>query len=315
MLPPGSLACPQCHTLVHARELQELSGSAKFLEEHGDLARAREHWEKALELLPGDAAQTVWIRGHLSYLERAAGAGEPADKYKWARKLGPLAPIAVLLAKSKSLFLLFKFKSLFTLWLFLAFYFELYGLKFGVGFAVLIVIHEMGHYIDIRRRGLPADMPVFLPGLGAYVRWQGLGVTPEVRAAVSLAGPLAGWLGGVACLGLLWHTGDALWGGLARASAFLNILNLIPVWVLDGGQAAAALDPAERGVLAGTSMALWLLVDEKVFLLVAGGFLWRLYAKGRSEGPSRRATVYFAVVLTLLGVLLRLVPGQGFGPP
>jgi len=72
-----------------------------------------------------------------------------------------------------------------------AFYWAVYGVKFGVGFAILILVHEMGHFVDIKRRGLPADMPVFLPGFGAYVRWTALGVSARTRAFVSLAGPLA----------------------------------------------------------------------------------------------------------------------------
>jgi len=58
---------------------------------------------------------------------------------------------------------------LLSLGAFATFYWALYGAKFGVGFAILILVHEMGHFIDIRRRGLPAEMPVFLRGLGAYV--------------------------------------------------------------------------------------------------------------------------------------------------
>src|ERR1700730_113988 len=99
------------------------------------------------------------------------------------------------------------------------------GVKFGIGFAVLILIHEMGHFVDIKRRGLPADMPVFLPGLGAYVRWQALGVPLETRAAVSLAGPLAGFLASLACAGLWWQTGHPFWAALARVGALLHLLN------------------------------------------------------------------------------------------
>src|SRR6202050_2211738 len=106
-------------------------------------------------------------------------------------------------------------------------------MKFGSGFALLILIHEMGHFIDIKRRGLPADMPVFLPGLGAYVRWQAMGVSQETRSAVSLAGPLAGFFASLACAALWWQTHDPLWASLARSGAILNVLNLIPVWVLD----------------------------------------------------------------------------------
>src|SRR5205807_9435820 len=117
----------------------------------------------------------------------------------WAKKLGPFAPIAIFLAKAKWLFALFKFKFLFSLGAFFALYLAMWGWEFGVGFGVLLLIHEMGHYVDIRRRGLPADMPVFLPGFGAYVRWQALGVSLETRAEVSLAGALAGLLASLSC--------------------------------------------------------------------------------------------------------------------
>jgi len=60
---------------------------------------------------------------------------------------------------------------------------------------VLILVHELGHLIAVRRRGLAADLPMFIPGFGAYVRWNAAGVTPDTRALVSLAGPLAGALG------------------------------------------------------------------------------------------------------------------------
>ena len=131
---------------------------------------------------------------------------------------------------------------------FLAIYSFASGVKFGIGFTVLILIHEMGHFVDIKRRGLPADMPVFLPGLGAYVRWQAMGVPLETRA--QLASPDRSrdfWH--PACAALWWQTGDPFWASLARVGAVLNLLNLIPVWALDGGQAALALSKMERIVL------------------------------------------------------------------
>jgi Zn-dependent protease len=149
---------------------------------------------------------------------------------------------------------LFKLKFLLSLGPFVALYWTLYGAKFGVGFAILILVHEMGHFIDIKRRGLPADMPVFLPGLGAYVRWDAIGVSIRTRSFVSLAGPLAGCVGAAACA-LIWiGTGDKFWIGLASLSALLNVLNLIPVWVLDGGQAIAALNKNERITLSAMAV-------------------------------------------------------------
>jgi Zn-dependent protease len=188
------------------------------------------------------------------------------------------------------------------------------NIKFGIGFAVLILIHEMGHFIDIKRRGLPADMPVFLPGLGAYVRWQAMGVPVERRAAVSLAGPLAGFLASLGCAVLWWETGNPLWAGLARSGAILNVLNLIPVWVLDGGQAALALSKAERTVLLIAAVALGLVLGQNIFFLVALGAGYRAFFGGDlPANPSRATTIYFVMVLTALGVIIRLMPGRGLG--
>ena len=310
-----TLACPQCHALVHAEELEDLAARAKALEAQHQFAQAREQWLRALPFLPAQSVQADWIRANASKLEMAAAqASAPANRSKWASKLGPLAPIAVVLAKGKTFFLaIFKLKFLLSLGAFLAFYWTLYGAKFGAGFAVLILLHEMGHYIDIKRRGLPAEMPVFLPGLGAYVRWQALGVSGHTRAEVSLAGPLAGWIAAVACAALWWKTGNGLWAALARAGAWLNVLNLIPVWLLDGGQAVLVLDRTERIMVLTTCVALAFVFGESVFFLVAAGAAWRLFTKDIPAQPNRAITAYFIGVLASLGVILWLMPGQGFG--
>jgi Zn-dependent protease len=244
----------------------------------------------------------------------AARPPEPSG-HKWARKLGPVGPIAVLAAKGKVLLTaVLKLKFLLSFVAFIGIYWAAFGMKFGIGFAVLILIHEMGHFVDIKRRGLPAEMPVFLPGLGAYVRWQTLGVPLETRAAISLAGPLAGFLASLACAVLWWQTGNLLWAALARVGALLNLLNLIPVWVLDGGQAVLALSKMERIVLLTACLALWLVLGEGLFFLLALGAGYQVFFGGELPAhPSRVTTVYFIAVLTALGVLIRLLPGQAFG--
>jgi Zn-dependent protease len=244
----------------------------------------------------------------------AARPPEPSDN-KWARKLGPVGPIAVLAAKGKVLLTaLLKLKFLLSFVAFIGIYWAAFGMKFGIGFAVLILIHEMGHFVDVKRRGLPAEMPVFLPGVGAYVRWQALGVPLETRAAISLAGPLAGFFASLACAVLWWQTGNPLWAALARVGAVLNLLNLIPVWVLDGGQAALALSKMERVVLLTACLALWLVLGENMFFLVALGAAYQVFFAGDLPAhPSRATTIYFVAVLTALGVMIRLMPGQGLG--
>ena len=196
VLAPGVLACGSCHALVHGEELERLSAAARDLEAKGQLRAAREQWLACLPLLPRDSKQAGWIRDHALQLDLKADSLEhvetPGGESSWMRNLRPLL----------------------TLIPFVWIYSQAYGTEFGVGFALLILVHEMGHFIDIKRRGLPADMPVFLPGLGAYVRWRALGVSLQTRAAVSLAGPFAGLLGSLVCWAIWLKTGDGFGSGL-----------------------------------------------------------------------------------------------------
>jgi len=252
--------------------------------------------------------QAEWIRNHVRELE--AGTSSQSSRStssttpQWAKKLGPLG--TVLLA-------LLKYKSLFSFVAFFGYYWSVWGAKFGVGFAVLILIHEMGHFIDIKRRGLPADMPMFLPGLGAYVKWNALGVSLEARSAVSLAGPFAGALAAGLCA-LLWHqTGYGLWAALARTGAWFNALNLIPLWIFDGSSATNALSKLERAVVLVVSAALSYALGEWVFGLVAIGMGIRLFTRDVPEEQSNAIAAYFTAVLAGLAMVLWLMPGHGNG--
>lgn len=310
-LTPGAMTCGNCHALVHAVTLEQLAASARQHEERGKSIEARADWLSALKLLPPDSAQAQWIRASAKRLE-ASSLSVPAigASHTWAKKFGPLAPLIILLAKGKFLLTLFKLKFLLSLGTFVAFYWALYGMKFGIGFAILILVHEMGHFIDIKRRGLPADMPVFLPGLGAYVRWDALGISTETRSFVSLAGPLAGCIGAAVCA-LLWiDTGDALWVGLASLSAMLNVLNLIPVWVLDGGRAITALDKTDRIILSAAAVVFAAYFAQPLFLLVAAGAAYRVFTKDLPAAPSHAVTAYYVMVLAALGFLVKLAPLQ-----
>ncbi|MEO5937355.1 MAG: site-2 protease family protein [Terriglobales bacterium] len=290
--------------------MEQYAAEARAFEEKGEYMRAREPWQMSLPLLPPESKQAAWIRGHLLELEQSARTAPPlSDRSKWGKQLAALGLVGFFLFKFKSvIFALFKLKFLASLASFVAVYWALYGVKFGVGFAVSILIHEMGHYIDIKRRGLPAEMPVFLPGLGAYVKWQALGVSNATRAAISLAGPLAGWLAAMACLGMWWKTGEEFWGALARTGAWLNVLNLIPVWVLDGGQAAVALTRAERAMLLVAALGLWWGLGESVFVLIALGAGYRLFTKDAAAEPNYGITAYYLVLMVILGLVMWTVP-------
>jgi Zn-dependent protease len=330
-LPLEALACPACHALVHSVRLDQLAKDARALEVRGLFAQARELWEYSLPLLPHDSKQSEWIRQRILALKAAeagpqadpSSIGSPTPKPKapppspppsWIKKLGPFGPVALLLLKFKSaFFLLFKLKFLFSFVFFIVLYVGIFGWRYGLGISVCILIHELGHFIDIKRRGLPAEMPVFLPGFGAYVRWTNMGVTARQVAQISLAGPLAGWIAAAVCFLLYAQTHDPLWAALARTGAFLNTLNLIPVWVLDGGKAADAIGVTERTFLLTLAAALWYYTGESLFAFVAVGFIWRLFtiSTGR-EGNTLRSDwssfTYFAALLVALAVMLHAVP-------
>jgi Zn-dependent protease len=316
-LSTDALECENCHALVHAAELEQIAASARQFEQSQDYSQARDLWLKALQWVPSAAKQAEWIRTNAERLraleaalaEHKAAAAVPTPS--WAKRFGPLAPLLLLLAKGKFLLTLFKLKFLLSLGSFIAVYWALYGIRFGIAFAALILLHEMGHYLEIRRRGLPADMPVFLPGIGAYVRWTALGVTTETRSYVSLAGPCAGGIGAAMCALVWWQTGDGFWVGLASLTAMLNLLNLIPVWVLDGGQTIAALDKNERIALALGAVLLAALFGQPLFLLVAAGATYRVFTKDLPPTPSYGVAIYFLLLLVGLGFLMQLAPRPG----
>jgi Zn-dependent protease len=308
-LASGALVCSRCHALVYAEKLDQLSKGARLLEEHGQTPEARQQWLAALELLPPNATQAEWVHDHIKKLQLLPVTATPSNaaRARWGR-LAPLGPLLIALSKGKALLALLNLKFILSFAAFFGIYWSLYGMWFGLGFTVQILIHELGHYIDIKRRGLPADVPVFLPGMGAYVRWQALGVPVETRAAVSLAGPLAGWIAAATCAVLWYITGSKVWAALAHSGAWLNLLNLIPVWGLDGGHAFLALTKAQRGFLVAYSVLLLAIARDNVFLLIALGATWRLFTKDFPERPSIVTGGYFAGVLSALAALMWFLP-------
>lgn len=290
---------------MYSEQLDRLAQEAKASEAAGDLRRARDLWLSGLRWLPSTSMQAHWIEDHARALE----AADPNQVQGLNTVTSP--PQSRTIVGKRGVFNLWAVLSFAA---FVAIYSRTSGIEFGIGFALLILIHEMGHYIDIRRRGLPADMPIFLPGLGAYVRWQALGVPLSTRAEVSLAGPFAGFLAAAVCAVLWWQTRDPYWLVLARVGAALNLLNLIPVWILDGGHAALALSKNERIALLVASLLLWAALREKMLLLVAAGAAYSaFFASDLPPYPSRRTTIYYVAVITALAAILRILPGHGFG--
>lgn len=123
----------------------------------------------------------------------------------------------------------------------------LYSLVFGwpyaVGFVLLILVHEMGHYVAARQRGLDVGAPTFIPFVGAWIQLKELPHDVETEAYVGFAGPIAGTLGAMACYWYARDTGSSLVLALAYSGFMLNLFNLIPISPLDGGRITAIISP------------------------------------------------------------------------
>jgi Zn-dependent protease len=323
-LADGALACPDCNTLTYALYLRDLAGSAQQLEQQGKWAEARERWRSTLKWVPENAEQAAGIQKHIAQIDSRLQAEEDR-KAKWTKRLGPFAPIVLFLIKIKSaIFLLFKLKFLLGILGFFGLYWAIFGWKFALGFTACIFVHEMGHYVAVKRRGLKADLPLFFPGLGAYVRWYSMGVTVDQLAAIALAGPLYGLVAALACLAVAWGTHGIvhqLFLVLANVGAWINLFNLVPVLGLDGAQATYALGRVQRGLIALTCFLFFGLTVSSdmnagstgahiqwVFLFVGLGMLWRCFTNDEPEKPHTATMVYFLALLLALGFLLYLTP-------
>ena len=159
-----------------------------------------------------------------------------------ARLLAPLAVLVGLMVK----FGVFAIK-FFGIFLAVGGYALIWGLPFAVGFVLLILAHELGHYVEARRLGLDPKLPVFIPFLGADVALRNTRFDPWRNARVSIAGPIAG---GAAAFGVYaaGELGDSrLLLALAYTGFLLNLFNLIPVCILDGAHVRRSWQVRRRG--------------------------------------------------------------------
>ncbi len=245
-----------------------------------------------------------------------SGRGDWRDRLK--RLLGPIGAAALLLAtKLKALLLLLpKIKFLTTsasMVVSIAAYALLWGWSFAVGFVLLLLVHEMGHVIQLRREGIKASAPMFIPFLGAVVAAKSLGDDAAAEARVGLAGPVLGTLGTLVPLVIWLVTGEAFWQALAYVGFFINLFNLLPVLPLDGGRAMAALSPWIwfAGYAALIALTVFFTSPILLLILVFGGIeSWRRWkARKTPEGrayhavPARTRTLVAAVYLGLAALL------------
>ena len=265
-------------------------------------------------------------------LDGDSAFGEPSRKQERVRaarrRLGSAAAaIAAVVAKffaaiKGALLLLPKLKLLTTAGTALvsvAAYSLFWGWTFALGIVVLLFVHEMGHVIQLRREGIKASAPTFIPFLGAFIAAKSLGDTAAAEARVGLAGPVLGSVGAAACLAVGEAANSDFFRALAYLGFFLNLFNLLPVVPLDGGRAMAAMAPWMWFLGLGALVALTLLASNPILLLIvvlAAYETWRRWKARKSRSLEQAAYFRVAPRIRLLigavyiGLIVALVLGM-----
>jgi Zn-dependent protease len=311
-----------------------LATAAERASAAGDDLRALESWRAALDRLPPASRQSRLISEKAAQLSaRVDRAPAPEGKQQraegpppgsvWAKWLAPLGVVGLLLWKLKwvlglvigkgKLLLggLTKSSTLFSMLLSLGVYWTAWGWRFALGLVVSLYVHEMGHVAALRRFGIKASAPMFVPGFGAYVRLKQYPTSPLEDARVGLAGPMWGLGAAVAAYGLFGLTGSPFWAAIARVGAWINLFNLVPIWQLDGGRGFRPLSRQQRWLVTAALVLGWMLTSEGLLVLLALGSGLQSFSRTAPEEPNLPALleyVFLVAILTLISVLSAQVP-------
>src|SRR5881628_1049317 len=250
----------------------------------------------------------------------------PRTETGWSRikkALGPVAVVGVVIAKffAKLKFFILpalKFlplllKSGGTMVLMIWVYTMMWGWKFAVGFVVLLLVHECGHLIVAKKFGLKVGAPVFIPFMGAFIALKEAPRNAWMEACVGIGGPMLGTAGALVCNVLGETLNQPLLIAVAFSGYFLNLFNLTPVGMLDGGRIVTALS---RWLwLPGFALLLWFgwkYPNFVIWLIVLLSLprIYSLFRKRTEEEqryfevtPSQRWTMsvlYFGLIAVLL---------------
>lgn len=325
-------SCPACRRLIHGERLKELARLAEAATAEGELTEAISAWREALQLLPPEsrqadviAAKVVELSGQIekSGVRPPPRKTEPtadaaSDKSRWGAKAAGLGAIGLLLwkfkfvlvfiaTKGKLLLLgLTKSGTLLTMVASLGVYWAAWGWKFAAGLVASIYVHEMGHVAALRRYGIKASAPMFIPGLGAMVRLKEMPATAREDSRVGLAGPVWGFGAALATYGVYLVTGWPSWAAIARVAAWINLFNLMPVWQLDGARGFRSLGRADRWLVVLAMGMMWLWVKDGLLLLIFILAVVRTVGSKPSESSDRYVLGLFLVLLVGLSAMCHI---------
>jgi Zn-dependent protease len=324
-LAPRALACPGCHRLVHQEALEGHAAAAEVARQGGDVRAELAAWRSAMPLLPLGSRQLDVIAERVGQLSTQVAGGTLDEEEAPSRtsKLGKAGAAAaaggavlwklkalllVLLGKGKLLLLGFsKAGTLLSMLLSFGAYWALWGWKFAAGLVLSIYVHEMGHVAALRRFGIPATAPMFIPGVGAFVRLKQHPATAVEDARVGLAGPWWGLGAALVATSAFLAGGGPVWAAIARTGGWINLFNLLPIAPLDGGRAFHALSKPQRWLALLAIGGAWLLTHDGMLVLLGLVAAGQALA-GRAPETGDRRTLLDYALLTLALAALTLLP-------
>jgi len=237
------------------------------------------------------------------FRSRSAAAGQPTEPERswWGRGLaGVITVVALLAGKLKFLLLgLTKISTFISMFAFFGMYWGMYGWPLALGIVLSIYIHEMGHVAMLRRLGIAAGAPLFIPGVGAVVMLKQHVTDPVADARIGLAGPVWGLGAAIAAFVMYTATQAHIWLAISELTAFINLFNLIPVWQLDGSRGFHALSRAERWIVVAATAAAFMISGQRMLFLVGGVAVWRALQHDAGPGHRRTLTTFVTLVLAL----------------
>jgi len=261
--------------------------------------------------------------------QREAAERGSVEENKGARKRKGLAgiggiasTIVAFLLKFKGIIFLLKFApAILSAAISIGLYSIFLGWPFAVGLVAILFLHEMGHALVMKIKGIPVGGLIFIPMLGAAVTMRQMPQNAKDEAEVGIAGPIAGAITASICLaiaqwlphasmGLLYSMPTwlyTIWAPLAYFGFFINLLNLVPVMPFDGGRVLGAIDRRiwyiGFAALLGYQIWLWLHGNFSIWLLffvfIAATQLWARNGAAKTEQEKQYYNVPIGSRITL----------------
>lgn len=238
---------------------------------------------------------------------------KPKKKKKglWILFTGLLA----ILSKLKFLLVILKFSkfasTFISMFLMIFIYAQMYGWSFGIGFVLLLFVHEMGHYLTAKYLNLDVSVPIFIPFVGALINMKEQPNNAVTEAKMAIGGPILGSIGAFACFISYYIFNQDFLLALAYVGFMLNLFNLIPLHPLDGGRTVSAISPKLWliGIPVGV-VAIFKFFNPILILILILGVIqfinqWKNPDKAYYDVPIKTrilfALIYFGL-MTMLGI-------------